>query len=137
MRRTGGGLVVLLFASLTILSISVSGETSISHPAHLTVAFCLLRTSPCYACHDLDNFPFLKIGTNTPPHNLSNIDISDGCHSPGGIYTIVEDPTVNIVDIKDNRRTGVYELVYDPCAGNITVLQAGKERWWVGCHDYV
>ena len=133
MRKTRGGLVVLLFATLAILTIAAGDETSISHPAHLTTAYSLLRASPCDACHDTDNFPYFKTVTNIPPYNLSTTDICDGCHRPGGIYNVVDNA---LIVAKDNWHTGVYKQVYDPNAGNMTILQAGKERWWVGCHDY-
>jgi hypothetical protein len=86
----------------------------------------------CTTCHDFNGAVNLSppnfisgTGGDGAPWDLSETDVCDSCHSPGGIY----DGVVSYGDsvgAKDNWATGVYD-------GND--LAAGKEKWCVGCHD--
>ncbi len=83
----------------------------------------------CSDCHDTNNYPYFKSGTDTNgdgKYDLAETDVCDTCHSPGGTYNGVN--SVNgSVGAKDNWDSGVYETT--------TTLQAGKEKWCAGCHD--
>ena len=65
MRKTAGFLIVLFFATLAVVATS-TGETSSSHPAHLTAAYGpqLELGLSCDACHETDNYslPLLSYG---------------------------------------------------------------------------
>ncbi|MFC1844374.1 cytochrome c3 family protein [Thermodesulfobacteriota bacterium] len=143
MRKTAGFLLVFLFATLLIVtssnmsvsapggngkgkdtseSVSASGvvamgDTSNSHPAHLTAAYGPLIAS-CDVCH-VESYA----GVFTDSQDLANTTVCNPCHSPGGAYDGVNDPNIGA---KTNWVYGVY---------NGSALQAGKEKWCVGCHD--
>ncbi|MBI5632334.1 MAG: CxxxxCH/CxxCH domain-containing protein [Nitrospirae bacterium] len=80
----------------------------------------------CDACHDTNNFPYFKSGTDTNgdgKYTLSETNVCNPCHSPEGTYDGVNDP---LIGAKNNWGAGVYN-------GNL--LTAGKEKWCAGCHD--
>lgn len=79
----------------------------------------------CDACHDTANYPYFKSGIGDPPYDLSETDVCDVCHSPGGFYNGINDLNIGA---KNNWADGAYD-------GN--VLKTGKEKWCVGCHDDV
>ncbi len=74
----------------------------------------------CADCHDTAHFPRFKDG-----QDLAGTTVCDNCHSPGGVFNGVNSASGSI-GAKNNWKTGVY-------TGN--TLQAGKEKWCVGCHD--
>ena len=83
----------------------------------------------CTDCHETDGFPYFVTGTDsdTSGHiDLSEADVCDECHSPGGSYDGV-DSVGQSVGAKDNWDTKVYQTA--------STLQSGKEKWCVGCHD--
>jgi len=80
----------------------------------------------CDACHDVNNYPYFKSGTDgnaDGKYDLSETDVCDPCHSPSGSYNGISDSTIGA---KKNWYHGVYEE---------TALKAGKEKWCAGCHD--
>src|SRR4030042_398834 len=80
----------------------------------------------CEDCHDVNNFPYFKSGTDISgdgKYNLSETDVCNNCHSPNGYYNGVNDI---VIGAKNNWCQGVYE-------GN--ALKSGKEKWCAGCHD--
>jgi hypothetical protein len=80
----------------------------------------------CSDCHDTDDYPFFKSGTDGDAdgkYNLSETDVCDNCHSPNGAFDGVDNPTFGA---KANWTDGVYAS---------PTLKAGKEKWCVGCHD--
>ncbi|MFC1684226.1 right-handed parallel beta-helix repeat-containing protein [Pseudomonadota bacterium] len=84
----------------------------------------------CSTCHDTDNMPTFKSGTDADADGLFSLDetdVCDVCHSPGGTYNGV-DTTGESVGAKDNWNTGG---VYDEDG----ILKAGREKWCAGCHD--
>jgi len=85
----------------------------------------------CDRCHDIDNMPTFKTGTDVDGDglfNLSETDVCDKCHSPGGTYNGV-DSVGESVGAKDAwLNDGVYS------ADNNT-LKPGKGKWCAGCHD--
>jgi hypothetical protein len=125
--NTGGALVVFLFSTFAILTNSVGDETDISHQAHLTAA-----SGPLLACGACHVTPYA--GVFLDGQDLDNTTVCNTCHSPGGAYDGVNDP---VIGAKANWSTGIYEEVFDPSAGNMTILPTGKERWCVTCHDDV
>ncbi len=81
----------------------------------------------CDSCHDTSNFPYFKSGTDNNGdgrYDLSETDVCDTCHSPGGSYNGVDDVTIGA---KNNWANGIY-------AADGTFLP-GKEKWCAGCHD--
>jgi galactitol-specific phosphotransferase system IIB component len=104
--------------------------TTVSHSTHTENDADDLRGPfiGCNSCHDTNNFPYFKSGIDSDgdgKYNLSETDVCDNCHSPGGTYDGVNDP---VIGAKNNWRDGVYEG-----AG----LKLGKEKWCAGCHDEV
>lgn len=86
----------------------------------------------CGDCHDTENYPAFKSGTGTAPYDLSETNVCDACHSPGGAYDGLDDPAVgarrgNGGESGYNWRHGVY-------ADSVS-LAAGLEAWCVSCHD--
>ncbi len=82
----------------------------------------------CGGCHDISNLPYFKSGIDSNgdgKYNLSETDVCNDCHSPGGAYDGVND---SVIGAKKNWCQGVYE-------GNI--LRTEKENWCLGCHDDV
>jgi hypothetical protein len=76
----------------------------------------------CTDCHS-DPFQFFP-AVFTDGQEFATTGVCDTCHSPGGDYDGVNDPAIGA---KSNWADGVYDE-----ADN---LQAGKEKWCVGCHD--
>ncbi len=72
----------------------------------------------CTNCHVDSDFPRFEGG-----NDLSSTQVCNNCHSPGGAYDGVNDP---VFGAKANWDTGIY---------NGDLLQPGKERWCVTCHD--
>ncbi|MEW6486245.1 MAG: hypothetical protein AB1423_16840, partial [Pseudomonadota bacterium] len=80
----------------------------------------------CSDCHDTDDYPFFKSGTDGDAdgkYNLSETDVCDNCHSPNGAFDGVNNPTYGA---KANWTDGVYAS---------PTLKTGKEKWCAGCHD--
>ncbi len=80
----------------------------------------------CDSCHDINNFPYFNSGVDSNgdgQYDLSETDVCDDCHSPGGTYNGVDDA---VIGAKNNWRTGVYT------GSN---LIPGKEKWCASCHD--
>ncbi|MFZ3138927.1 MAG: hypothetical protein WA126_16220 [Thermodesulfovibrionales bacterium] len=80
----------------------------------------------CSGCHDTNNYPYFKTGTDSNgdgKYDLSETDVCNTCHSPNGTYNGVSDP---VIGAKNNWNLGVY-------SGNF--LRSGKEKWCAGCHD--
>lgn len=81
---------------------------------------------PCNECHDTNNFPYFKSGTDgngDGNYNLAETDVCNNCHSNGGNFDGVNDATYGA---KSNWSDGIYD-------GNN--LKPGKERWCASCHD--
>jgi predicted CXXCH cytochrome family protein len=102
--------------------------TTVSHSTHTENDADDLRGPyiTCDVCHDTSNFPYFRSGTDSNGDGrieLSETDVCDNCHSPGGSYDGVNDP---VIGAKANWREGVYS------GGD---LKAGKEKWCAGCHD--
>ncbi len=80
----------------------------------------------CAECHDTNEFPFFKSGTDSNgdgKYNLAETDVCNTCHSPGGSYDGVDDA---VIGAKNNWDNGIYS------ANNIL---SGKEKWCATCHD--
>ncbi len=80
----------------------------------------------CMTCHKAGNFPYFKTGTDSDGDgkiSLSETDVCDTCHSPGGAYDGINDTKIGA---KNNWANGVY---------NVNILASGKEKWCAGCHD--
>jgi predicted CXXCH cytochrome family protein len=80
----------------------------------------------CDSCHDINNFPYFKSGTDSNgdlKYDLSETDVCDTCHSPGGSYDGLSNADIGA---KNNWDSGVYTG---------TNLIAGKETWCATCHD--
>jgi hypothetical protein len=80
----------------------------------------------CSDCHDTDDYPFFKSGTDEDAdgkYNLSETDVCDNCHSPNGAFDGVNNPTYGA---KANWTEGVYAS---------PTLKSGKDKWCAGCHD--
>ncbi len=88
----------------------------------------------CTDCHMTDLFPTFKSGTDANGdglYDLSETDVCDTCHSPGGDYdgvdsTIAPSGAVSI-GAKDHWDSQVYDTT--------STVESGNERWCVGCHD--
>jgi predicted outer membrane repeat protein len=78
----------------------------------------------CSVCHDTSQFPVFADGQTT----LAATTVCDACHSTGGTYDGLNDPTVGA---KTNWKTSIY----DHAGGNPSTLQPGKEKWCATCHD--
>lgn len=96
--------------------------TSASHKTHNTVNNYYRGPGQlaCQDCHNSANHPNFTDGRNS-----ANTTVCNTCHSPGGAYDGVNDTTIGA---KNNWSTGVY-------TGSL--LDAGKEKWCVTCHDDV
>ena len=83
----------------------------------------------CDTCHDINNFPYFKSGTDSNAdgkYSLAETDVCDTCHSAGGSYDGIDDPVIGAKQIWD---TGAYD------GTESGTLLAGKEKWCVTCHD--
>ncbi|NOZ34319.1 MAG: hypothetical protein GXO80_03355 [Chlorobi bacterium] len=89
--------------------------------------------SDCSVCHassgnvtHINQIASFASGTDVNGNGnieLSETDVCDNCHSPGGTYDGVND---TVIGAKNNWQNGVY-------TGND--LTPGKEKWCAGCHD--
>ncbi len=80
----------------------------------------------CDVCHDTDNFPAFRLGTDANGDgviDLAETTVCDRCHSAGGKIDGVNDP---VIGAKNNWAEGIY-------TGD--ALKPGRERWCLGCHD--
>ena len=85
----------------------------------------------CSGCHDTNNFPYLKTGTDANgdgKYSLAETNVCDTCHSPFGTYDGVNDATYGAKPI---WKTGAY------AATNDSTLRAGKGKWCATCHDEI
>ncbi|MEJ2199458.1 MAG: hypothetical protein P8X63_00360 [Desulfuromonadaceae bacterium] len=83
----------------------------------------------CDGCHDINNFPYFKSGTDANAdgkYSLAETDVCDSCHSAGGSYDGLDDAVVGAKQIWDS---GAYD------GSESATLIAGKEKWCVSCHD--
>jgi len=83
----------------------------------------------CDTCHDIDNFPYFKTGTDSNSDGiieLSETDVCDTCHSQGGTYDGLDDP---VIGAKQIWTDGAYAATDD------STLLPGKEKWCATCHD--
>lgn len=83
----------------------------------------------CDSCHDINDFPYFKSGTDGDVDgrfNLAETDVCDTCHSSGGSYDGLDD---TVVGAKQIWATGAYD------GTESGTLLAGKEKWCVTCHD--
>jgi hypothetical protein len=95
-----------------------------SHPTHITVNNKGPATAlDCDGCHDIHNYPLF--GEADAAESLADTNVCDDCHSKGGAYDGLDDPTIGA---KNNWASGVY-------SGDGSTLNSGKEKWCVGCHD--
>ncbi len=78
----------------------------------------------CGVCHDTDNFPYFISGMGEPPYDLTETDVCDLCHSPGGSYDGLDDPEYGA---RFNWNEGIYI--------KSKTLRPGKEKWCASCHD--
>ncbi len=112
------------------VAISQGKGSAQSHSTHTETDADDQKGSPLYcdSCHDTDNYPYFKSGTDADgdgKFNLAETDVCDTCHSPGGVFNGV-DTTGTSIGAKDNWSTGIYAD---------RTFAAGKEMWCVGCHD--
>jgi hypothetical protein len=80
----------------------------------------------CDICHDTNNYPYFKTGTDSNgdgKYVLSETDVCNNCHSPNGAFDGVDDA---VIGAKNNWKDGVYTS---------PTLKTGKEQWCAGCHD--
>lgn len=91
----------------------------------------------CDACHDINNMPYFKSGTDTDGNGkieLSETDVCNTCHSPGGTFNGVNSQSGS-VGAKDyfKATNGAYSNggIYN----NNTSLKTGMGNWCIGCHD--
>lgn len=83
----------------------------------------------CNACHDVNSFPSFASGSDTNGDgriDLSETDVCDTCHSPGGTYDGINDP---VIGAKAIWRSGAYT------ATDESTLRTNKEKWCATCHD--
>lgn len=83
----------------------------------------------CGVCHDTGDYPGFASGVDADASGrieLDETDACDNCHSPGGSYNGV-DSEGDSIGAKTNWDDQVY--------ASASTIQAGKERWCVGCHD--
>ncbi len=80
----------------------------------------------CGDCHDTDDYPYFKSGTDgngDGKFDLAETDVCNNCHSPNGGVDGVNDA---IVGAKANWASGVYDD---------TGLPVAKSNWCISCHD--
>jgi hypothetical protein len=83
--------------------------------------------STCSECHDTTMFPYFKSGTDVNEdgvYELSETDVCDTCHSPGGAFDGVNNA---VIGAKNVWATGAYDTYGK--------LRDGLENWCLGCHD--
>jgi len=107
---------------------SVAHGTVQSHATHTEQDDDDLRgpNIECSVCHDTDNYPYFKSGTDGNSDGLITLtetDVCDSCHSPDGAIDGVNDPTLGA---KTNWADGIYD-------GD--VLPIAKQTWCITCHD--
>ncbi|MDH3974831.1 MAG: hypothetical protein OEV42_11180 [Deltaproteobacteria bacterium] len=86
----------------------------------------------CNSCHDITDIPAFNSGTDSNGDgriDLSETDVCDICHSPGGAFNGVNTTGASIGAKENWHNGGVYN--------NGTSLKPGKENWCVGCHDEI
>jgi hypothetical protein len=118
-------LVLMGYAGST--NLSIAGETDPPHQAHMV----FLRgpgmggdVSSCPNCHTSDS----------PGKDDVDQDTCTACHSPGGAYDGVNDPSVGALNNWENigfSTEASQSLIYESDG----VLRAGKEKWCATCHD--
>jgi len=82
MRKTAGFLLVLLLATLAIITTSSGDETDSSHVAHLTADYGP-QLELCIDCHDTADPPtpaYFKNLDSSGNHTLTDTDICDTCN---------------------------------------------------------
>ena len=101
---------------------ALSGISGVSHDTHLSSN--AKGPNPALSCGDchVDGIPTFEGGKD-----LSETEVCDSCHSPGGAYNGV-DSIGDSVGAKDNWADGIYD------GDNVL---PGKEKWCAGCHDDV
>ena len=85
----------------------------------------------CDRCHDINDMPKFKSGTDLNAdgvYTLDETDVCDKCHSPEGTYNGVDSVGESVGAKTAWTSDGVYS------ADNNT-LKPGKEKWCAGCHD--
>lgn len=89
----------------------------------------------CDTCHDTSRIPYFLSGTDSNGdgrYDLSETDVCDTCHSPGGAYDGINDAELgakygNSGELKYNWSNGIYN--------SDGVLKTGNEKWCATCHD--
>src|SRR4030042_3925748 len=131
---------LLLFA-ITITSFSFLGwlpDAFSFGPSHLMhwsdergPKLCPNYYTGCDNCHI--NNSMTHHGLFKDSKNLQETNVCDSCHSPGGAFDGVNDPTVGA---KNNwAKMGTTSRIYT--GTNLENLQTGKEAWCTTCHDDV
>src|SRR5210317_2140948 len=87
MRKAAGFLLVLLLATLVVISTSSGDETDSSHVVHTDATYGPQIT--CADCHGTETPPTLS-----GPSNLPNTNVSATCTSPAGANDGVDDPNI-------------------------------------------
>ncbi|MEW6380637.1 MAG: cytochrome c3 family protein [bacterium] len=86
------------------------------------------QCNDCHTSHDdpahCNGVPDFKDG-----QTLAQTSVCDKCHSPGGDYDGVNDPSIGA---KANWKSGG---VYVQAPDGKLELRGGREKWCVGCHD--
>lgn len=91
----------------------------------------------CDTCHNINNMPFFKTGTDTNgdgQFDLSETDVCASCHSSGGAFNGVN-TTGNSVGAKDNFKAVNGDYANGGVYNADGTLKTGNEKWCVGCHD--
>jgi hypothetical protein len=129
MKRAAGFLLVLLLATLVVISTSSGDETDSSHLVHTDATYGPQITCNTF-CH-VD--PGMTTGGNFLDGNdLATTNECDICHSPDGAYDGVDDTDTGAKNNWDYALPPS-SLVFNGSGG----FQTGKEKWCVGCHDGV
>jgi len=121
-----------------------------SHAIHLNAVAPRGPGIFCDSCHDIDDIPYFKSGTDVnddDKYSLSETDVCDTCHSPGGTYPDPDgaygDDPLYAPDLgaKANWTDRVYagdytrdEEGHNIYSGDYT-LKENKEKWCATCHD--
>ena len=107
-------------------SVCETCHNSGSHATHISSTSAIGPRILCHSCHDLNNMPSLKSGTDGDAdgkYSLTETDVCDSCHSSGGAYDGVNNA---IAGAKPNWASQIYSG---------SALGVGKEKWCVTCHD--